>query len=147
MLTEQITTDLRNAMKARDQVRVSTLRMVQTSIKNAEVDKRRPLQDAEVLEVLGKEAKRRREAITAYTEANRPELAEKETAELAVLEAYLPAGLNQEELAELVDQAIAESGATDAKQMGAVMKALMPKVKGRADGNAVSAMVKARLGD
>ncbi|MFP5224811.1 MAG: GatB/YqeY domain-containing protein [Actinomycetota bacterium] len=146
MLTERITNDLRDAMKAREQVKVGTLRMVQTSIKNAEVDKRRPLNDEETLEVLAKEAKRRRESITAYQEANRPELVEKETAELEVLEAYLPAAMSQEELAKLVEEAIAESGATDAKQMGAVMKVLMPKVKGRADGNAVSAMVKSKLG-
>jgi uncharacterized protein len=146
MLTEQITNDLRAAMKAREQVKVATLRMVQTSIKNAEVDKRHALSDEETLEVLAKEAKRRRESITAYEDANRPDLAEKEAAELAVLEAYLPEAMSDEELGKLVDEAIAESGATDAKQMGAVMKVLMPKVKGRADGNAVSAMVKQKLG-
>jgi uncharacterized protein len=146
MLTEQITNDLRAAMKAREQVKVATLRMVQTSIKNAEVDKRHPLSDEETLEVLAKEAKRRRESITAYEDANRPDLAEKEASELAVLEAYLPEAMSDEELGKLVDEAIAESGATDAKQMGAVMKVLMPKVKGRADGNAVSAMVKQKLG-
>lgn len=146
MLTDQITSDLRDAMKARDKVRLSTLRMVQASVKNAEIERRHPLEDAEVLEVIGKEAKRRREAITAYTDASRPELAEQEAAELAVLEAYLPAGLSDDELAALVDEAIAEIGATEPKQMGAVMKALMPKVQGRADGTAISALVKSRLG-
>lgn len=146
MLKDTITSDLTAAMKARDQVRLSTLRMVQTSIKNAEVEKRRALTDEEVLEAVGKEAKRRREAIAAYTDAARTDLVDKETAELKVLEAYLPAGLTDEELAAIVDEAIAETGATEAKQMGVVMKALMPKVKGRADGTAISAMVRTKLG-
>jgi uncharacterized protein YqeY len=137
---------MRAAMKAREQVRVSTLRMLMTAVKNREVEVGHALDDDEVLDVVGKEAKRRRESIEAFGAAGRPELVEKERAELAVLEAYLPEGLSQDEVAALVDEAIAETGATSPKEMGAVMKAVMPKVRGRADGNVVSALVKQKLG-
>ncbi len=138
--------EMRAAMKERDQIKVSTLRMLLTSIKNAEVEKIGELSDDETLHVVAKEAKRRREAIDAYVAAGRTDLSDKETAELKVLEAYLPAALSDEELASLVDEAIAESGATSPRQMGDVMKVLMPKVRGRADGGRVSALVKAKLG-
>lgn len=146
MLRDQIPLDLTAAMKARDAVRTSTLRMLIASMKNTQVERRHELSDDEVLEVAAKEAKRRRESIEAYTAAGRDELAAKEAAELSILEAYLPAGLTEDEVAALVDEAIAETGATSPQQMGAVMKALMPKVKGRADGGLVSSLVKSRLG-
>ncbi|MGH8311248.1 MAG: GatB/YqeY domain-containing protein, partial [Steroidobacteraceae bacterium] len=111
------------------------------------VERMHELGDDEVLEIAGREAKRRRESIQAFGDAGRDELVAKETAELAVLNEYLPAALTEAEIAELVDEAVAETGATTPKEMGAVMKALMPKVRGRADGSAVSAAVKARLGD
>ena len=145
MLRDKIAEDIRIAMKAREQTTLDTLRMALTAMKNLQVERGHELDDGEVLEVLGREAKRRRESIDAFTAGNRPELAEREAAQLVVLEAYLPAALTGDELAVLVDEAIAETGASTAKEMGAVMKALMPKVKGRADGNAVSAAVKARL--
>lgn len=137
---------MRAAMKAREQTAVDTLRMVMTSMKNLQVERGHELDDDEVQEVLAREAKRRKESIEAFTSGNRKELADREAAQLAVLQAYLPASMSDDELTRLVDEAIAETGATDPKQMGAVMKALMPKVKGRADGAAVSAAVKARLG-
>ena len=146
MLRDQIGDEMRASMKARDPVRTSTLRLLMTAMKNAQVERGHELEDDEVVEVIGREAKRRRESIDAYTAANRQDLADKEAAELAILESYLPAQLGSDELAALVDEAIAEVGATDAKAMGQVMKAVMPKVKGRADGGAVSAMVKQRLG-
>lgn len=146
MLRDQIKLDLTAAMKAQEVVRRDTLRMLQTAVKNAEVEKRGELTDEEFLTVVVKEAKRRREAITAYTEANRPELAEKETAELAVLQAYLPEELSQADLEKMIDDAIAEAGATEPKHMGAVMKIVTPKTKGRADGATVSALVKSKLG-
>lgn len=146
MLRDQIADDMRAAMKAREQVRVSTLRMLMAAVKNAEVDRGAQLADEEVLEVVAREAKRRKESIEAYQQAGRDDLVEKETAELAVLEPYMPEQLSGDALAALVDEAIAEAGATDPKQMGAVMKVLMPKVKGLADGAAVSAAVRARLG-
>ncbi|GAC1416192.1 MAG: GatB/YqeY domain-containing protein [Actinomycetota bacterium] len=146
MLRDQIPQDLTKAMKERDAVRVSTLRMLITAMKNTQVERMHELSDDEIVEVMSKEAKRRRESIEAFTSANRTDLADKEAAELAVLEAYLPAGLTQDEIAALVDQAIAETGAVGPQQMGVVMKALMPKVKGRADGGVVSALVKSKLG-
>jgi len=147
-LKTRVADDMRAAMKERDQVRVSTLRLLMTAIKNAEVlgDKVRELSEEEVLDVIGREAKRRREAVEAYGAADRADLADKESAELKVLQSYLPEGLSDAEIAALVDEAIAETGATSPKQMGEVMKALMPKVRGRADGGAVSAAVKAKLG-
>jgi uncharacterized protein len=145
MLRDQIATDMRAAMKAREQTALETLRMVVTSMKNLQVERGHELADDEVLEVIGREAKRRKESIEAFSSAGRQELADREAAQLAVLQTYLPDQLSEQDLAALVDEAIAETGATSAREMGQVMKALMPKVKGRADGNAVSAAVKARL--
>ena len=146
MLREKIADDMRDAMKARETVRVAALRMLMASVKNAEVEKRHDLSDDEVLDVVTKEAKRRRESIEAFEKGGRTDLVEKESAELSVLEAYLPERLSDEELAALVDAAIAETGATSPKQMGDVMKALMPKLRGRADGGQVSALVRSKLG-
>src|SRR6478672_641305 len=129
-MTEQslkatVQSDLTDAIRQRDQVRSGTLRLVLTAITNEEVSgtEARELTDDEVLKVLAKEAKKRKEASTAYTDAGRPELAAKEDAELAILEAYLPAQLSDEELAAIVAAAIAGTGATGMQQMGQVMKA------------------------
>ena len=145
---DRIGEDMRAAMKERDQVRVSTLRMLMAAVKNAEVQgaQARELSDEEVLDVVGREAKRRKEAIEAYSGAGRTDLVDKETAELGVLHEYLPAALSEDELAWLVDEAIAEAGASSPKQMGDVMKVIMPKVRGRTDGAAVSSLVKRKLG-
>lgn len=139
--------DLHTAMRAREQVRVSTLRMVLTGISNEEVSgtQARELTDAETLKVVAKEAKKRKESATAYREADRPELAEREEAELAVLEHYLPEQMGEDEVATIVDRAIAEVGATSMAQMGQVMKLVQARTAGRADGGAVAGMVKARL--
>lgn len=146
MLREQIADDMRAAMKAREQVRVDTLRMLMTAVKNVEVERGHELADDEVTDVVAKEAKRRRESIEAFKQGGRDDLVDKEAAQLAVLDTYLPEAMSDDELARIVDEAIAGSGATSAAQMGLVMKAVMPKVRGRADGSAVSAMVKKRLG-
>jgi uncharacterized protein len=146
MLRDRIADDMRASMKAREQTRVSTLRMLMAAMKNTQVEKGHELDDDEVVDVIAREAKRRRESMEAFEKGGRAELVEKEGAELAVLETYLPERLSEEELAALVDEAIAETGATSPKEMGQVMKAVMPKVKGRADGSAVSAVVRARLG-
>lgn len=140
--------DLHDAMRQRDQVRSSTLRMVLAAITTEEVsgDTARTLSEDETLKVVAKEAKKRREASTAYTDAGRPELAAKEDAELEVLQGYLPEQLDDAALAEIVDRAIASTGATGMAQMGQVMKVAQGEVAGRADGGAVAAMVKARLG-
>ena len=144
-LRDRIADEMRAAMKTREQTRVSTLRMLMAGMKNTQVEKGHELDDEEVLEVIAREAKRRRESMEAFEKGGRAELVEKEAAELAVLESYLPKRLSEEELRSLVDEAIAESGASSPKDMGNVMKVLMPKVKGRADGTAVSAAVRARL--
>ena len=136
--------DLHDAMRAKDKLRSGTLRMVLTSITNAEVagDEARELDDDEVLKVLAKEAKKRKEASTAFRDAKRPELADTEDAELAVLEGYLPAQLGDDDLRAIVERAIASSGATGMAQMGLVMKAAQGEVAGRADGGRVAAIVK-----
>ena len=140
--------DLHDSMRQRDQVRSSTLRMVLAAITTEEVsgDTARTLAEDETLKVVAKEAKKRREASSAYTDAGRPELAAKEDAELEVLQGYLPEQLDDAALAAIVDRAIASTGATGMAQMGQVMKVAQGEVAGRADGGAVAAMVKARLG-
>jgi uncharacterized protein YqeY len=147
-LKDTLRSDLTDSIRARDELRSSTLRMALTSLTNEEVAgaQARELSDDEVLSVLAREAKRRREAATAYDDANRPELAERERAELVVIEGYLPAQLSDEELSALVADAIAETGAEGPRAMGQVMKAVQPKVAKRADGGRVSAEVKRQLG-
>ena len=139
--------DLTTAMKARDELVTATLRMALTAITTEEVagKQARQLSDEEVLAVLRREAKKRREAAEAYDGAHRPELAGRERAEGAVLDRYLPAQLDDAELAELVRQAIDETGATGPQQLGVVMKAVQPRVAGRADGRRVSDEVRRRL--
>ncbi|MFN8157722.1 MAG: GatB/YqeY domain-containing protein [Candidatus Nanopelagicales bacterium] len=146
-LEQRLHDDLTAAIRGREEVAAATLRMALTAVKNEAVSgtEARELSDADVVAVLGREAKKRREAATAYDDANRPELAERERAELAVLEGYLPAQLGDDELAALVAEAIAETGADSPKQMGQVMKVLTPRVAGRADGGRVAAAVKAAL--
>ncbi len=151
-MTEQslkatVQSDLTDAIRQRDQVRSGTLRLALTAITNEEVSgtESRELTDDEVLKVLAKEAKKRKEAATAYTDASRPELAAKEEAELLVLEAYLPAQLSDDELATIVAAAIEQTGATGMPQLGQVMKAAQAVVAGRADGGRVAAVVKAAL--
>lgn len=146
-LKQTLHTDLTAAMKAREKVRAATLRMTLSAITNAEVagDQVKELSDDEVLKVVTKEAKKRREAAKAYDDAGRGELADKERAELGVLEAYLPAQLGDDELQALVADAIAETGASGMAGMGQVMKAVQPKVAGRAEGGRVAAAVKHAL--
>lgn len=145
-MRERIEEDLKAAMKAREGARVSTLRMLLNALKGAEKDKREPLSDEEALDVLSREAKRRRESIEAFEKGGRRDLVDKERAELDLIAGYLPQPLSGEELARIVDETIAEVGASGPKDMGGVMKAVMPKVRGRAEGGAVSALVRARLG-
>jgi uncharacterized protein YqeY len=147
-LKDRLRADLTTAIKARDELRSSTIRMVLTSITNAEVagKEARELSDDEVIKVLTREAKKRREASEAFAGAGRAEQAQAELDEQAVLEEYLPAQLSDEEIGRLVDEAIAESGASGPRAMGQVMKAVGPKVAGRAEGGRVAQVVRARLG-
>jgi hypothetical protein len=147
-LKEQLQTDLNVAMKARDEVTVATLRMALTAVTTEEVagKEARRLSDDEVLKVLTREAKKRREAAEAFDAAGRDELSARERAEGEVLDRYLPTQLGDAELADLVVAAIAEAGASSPRDMGAVMKIVVPKVGGRADGKRVSDEVRRRLG-
>ncbi|GAA2160125.1 hypothetical protein FHX52_4423 [Humibacillus xanthopallidus] len=146
-LKEQLQSDLTAAMRARDQVGASTLRMALTAVTTEEVSgtEHRELTDDDVLKVLTKEAKKRREAATAYTGAGRAELAAQEEAELAVLEGYLPKQLTDEELDDIVREAVASSGASGMPQMGLAMKAANAAVAGRAEGGRVAAVVRTVL--
>ncbi len=143
-LKEQLQSDLTAAMRARDQVGAGTLRMALTAVTNEEVSgtEHRELTDDDVLRVLTKEAKKRREAATAYTGAGRTELAAQEEAELAVLEGYLPKQLGEDELEGIVRAAVESSGATGMPQMGLAMKAANAAVAGRAEGGRVAAVVR-----
>jgi uncharacterized protein YqeY len=147
MLKEKLQADLSVAMKARDEVRTRTLRMALTALTNEEVSGKqaRELSDDEVVKVLQREAKKRREAAEAFAGAGRTEQAEAERAEGVVLDEYLPAQLGDDELAALVADAIAETGADGPRAMGQVMKVVTPKVAGRADGRRVSGEVKRQL--
>jgi uncharacterized protein len=147
MLKEKLQADLSAAMKARDEVRTRTLRMALTAVTNEEVagKQARELSDDEVVKVLQRESKKRREAAEAFADAGRAEQAEAERAEGVVLDDYLPTQLSDDELAELVRAAIAETDAEGPRAMGQVMKAVTPKVAGRADGKRVSGEVKRQL--
>jgi uncharacterized protein YqeY len=146
-LKEQLRSDLTTAMKSRDELTASTLRMALTAVTTEEVagKQARQLSDAEVLTVLTREAKKRREAAEAFTSAGREELAARERAEGEVLAGYLPAQLSDDDLAELVRAAIEETGASGPQAMGQVMKSVQPKVAGRAEGGRIAAEVRRQL--
>jgi uncharacterized protein YqeY len=146
-LKEKLQNDLTEAMRARDEVRSSTIRMVLTAIKNEEVSGKeaRDLSDAEVITVLSREAKKRREAAEAFEQAGAKDRADNEKAEGVIIAGYLPEQLSEAKLKELIASAIKETGATGPQQMGLVMKSIQPKIAGRADGGAVSSLVKAAL--
>jgi uncharacterized protein YqeY len=146
-LKEQLHDEMTAAMKARDELRTATLRMVLTAITNEEVAGKsaRTLSDDEVVTVITREAKKRREAAEAFASAGRTELAERELAERGILEAYLPAQLSDDELAGLVREAIASTGAAGPQAMGQVMKAVQPVVAGRAEGGRIAGEVRRQL--
>ncbi|HEX8497224.1 MAG TPA: GatB/YqeY domain-containing protein [Actinomycetales bacterium] len=146
-LKQTLRDDLQTAMRGRDELRTATIRMVLTALTNEEVagDTARELSDDDVLVVLRREAKKRKEAATAFADGGRPERAEREQAELAVVEGYLPAQLDDAELSALVAAAIGSTGASGPKAMGPVMKAVQASVAGRADGGRVSAEVRRQL--
>ncbi|GAC1322308.1 MAG: GatB/YqeY domain-containing protein [Mycobacteriales bacterium] len=147
-LKSRLQADLTTAMKARDELRTATIRMALSALTTEEVAGKaaRELSDDEVLRVLTRESKKRREAAEAFSSGGRPDRAEREEAEGAVLAEYLPTQLSDEEMASLVQAAVAEAGATEPRQMGAVMKLLTPRVAGRADGGRMSAEVRRQLG-
>lgn len=144
---DRINQDLAAAMKAQQPGRLSTLRMVKAALKNREIEKMAPLDDAESIRALQSLVKQRRDSAEQYRQANRPELAEKEEAEIRVIEEYLPAAVDEQMLACIVDETLAEIGAASAKDIGRAMKAVMSKLAGQSvDGKVVNQLVKARLG-
>ena len=144
-LKERITEDMKAAMRASEKERLLTIRMVQAAIKQREVDERVVLDDAQVIAVLEKMVKQRRESIVAFEQGGRADLAEKEKAEIALLQVYLPTQLSAAEVDALIKEAIATTGATSMKDMGKVMGAVKAKAAGRADMGAVSVSIKAAL--
>jgi uncharacterized protein YqeY len=145
-LGEQIQTDIVKAMREKDVLRLSTLRMVKSALQLKEVEKMRPLEDAEVLQTLQTLLKQRRESVEQFTKGGRTDLADKETKEIAIIEAYLPAGASDAEMAKAIDDAVAETGASSMKQMGAVVKAAKAKLEGKTvDGKILSDRVRERL--
>jgi hypothetical protein len=148
-ISEQIQTDMVAAMRSRDELRLSTLRMVKAAIKNKEVDKRAPLDDKEVQQILSTLIKQRRDSIEAFTKGGRQELADKEAAEIKLIEDYLPKAMGEEQIAEAVKATIAEMGSPTMKDMGTVMKNVMAKLQAtgaRVEGKTVSELVKKHLG-
>ena len=146
-IKERLNEDMKQAMKDKEagKQRLSVIRMVRASIKNVEIDRRKELGDEEVLDVLAKEAKMRRDSLEEFKKGNRPDLVAGLEQEIDILMGYLPQQLSDEEVRALVAEAVAQTGAAGPKEMGKVMAALMPKVKGRADGKTVNAMVKDAL--
>ena len=146
MLKQRLVEDMKTAMKAGDKRRLGVIRLINAAIKQREVDERIELDDTQVLAVLDKMLKQRRDSITQYEGAGREDLAEIERYEVGVCQEYMPEALGEDEIAALIDEAIAATGAASMKDMGKVMGMVKPKVQGRGDMGAVSALVKQRLG-
>ena len=145
-LLERLQTEMVAAMKAKDEARLGALRMIKAALKKHEIDSMKPLDEATEMQILGTLIKQRRESIDMFRKGGREELAEKEEAELKLIESYMPASASDEEIDAAVNEAMAETGATSAKQMGLVMKAVQAKLAGkRVDNRAVSEKVKSRL--
>lgn len=144
-LKEQLNETMKQAMRARDELRLSTVRMVRSVIQNREIEKKQELDDQGVRDVISTLVKQRRESIRLYEEGNRQDLADKEKAELEVLLGFLPAQLELDEIREIVAKAIAEAGVTSVRDMGRIMKIVTPLTAGRADGKVVSDIVKEQL--
>jgi uncharacterized protein YqeY len=144
-LKNRIQDDMKAAMKGGDKARLGVIRLIGSAIKQREVDERITLDDGAVMAILEKMIKQRRDSVAQFQAGGRPELAEAEQAEIAILQGYLPAALSTAELDSIVDAAVAESGASSVKDMGKVMGLVKPKVQGRADMGAVSAKIKAKL--
>jgi hypothetical protein len=146
-LADRVTKEIADAMRAKDQARLAPLRMLKAALTNREVEKGRALDDAEALQVVASLIKQRRESIEQFQKGRRQDLAEKEAREIALLETYLPPAVGAADIERAVDEAIAETGATSAKDLGRVMKAVMPKFAGRTvDGRAVNEIVQRKLG-
>ncbi|MBK3333218.1 GatB/YqeY domain-containing protein [Persephonella atlantica] len=144
-LLKKLQDEMKAAMKSGDKDRLSVIRMLISEIKKVQIDKKRELTDEEIIQVLQRYAKQRKESIKQYREAGREDLAQKEEKELQIVQEFLPQPLSEEEIEKIVEEVIQETGASSMKDMGKVMKAVMEKVKGRADGSTVSSIVKKKL--
>ncbi|RUS48494.1 GatB/YqeY domain-containing protein [Cohnella sp. AR92] len=140
-LAERLNEDMKQAMRAQDKFRLSTIRMVRAAVKNQEIDLRRPLEDNEVLDILSREVKQRKDSLQEFQKAGRDDLVTDLAAEIDIIAQYLPQQLTEEEIKAIVTQTIQETGASSKADMGKLMGALMPKVKGRADGKLVNQLV------
>jgi uncharacterized protein YqeY len=143
---QQLTADMKSTMKSGDKPRLAVIRLILSAIKQVEVDERIELDDTRVLAVIDKMAKQRRESITQFEKANRQDLIDIEQAELEIIQQYLPEALSDDEIENLISQAIESTGASEMKQMGQVMGVLKPQLQGRADMSKVSQLIKSRLG-
>lgn len=144
-LAERLEADMKQAMKDKDKVRLSTIRMIRTAIKNAEIDQKKTLTEEDILAVLNRELKQRRDSLQAFQDAGRTDLVEQAQQEISVIQSYMPARMSEDEIREIALATIAETGASTKKDTGKVMAALMPKVQGRADGKLVNQIVQALL--
>lgn len=144
-LEKKLVEDMKAAMKGQDKIRLETIRGLRSQLKNAQIDKRRELNEEEMIQVLMNAAKKRKEAIEQYKAVGREDRAEIENQELKIIETYLPEQMSEEEIAQLVDETLIEVSATSMKDMGRVMGAIMPRVKGKADGKLVQQVVKEKL--
>ena len=144
-LKEQLMNDMKEAMKAKDKLKLNAIRMLRSAIRNKEIETQTELDDDGVLQILANQIKRRKDTIEQFRDAGRMELVAKEEEQLRSLEVYMPAQLSSEELEQLVDSVIAETGAMSPRDMGKVMSAVMPRVRGKADGKFVNQMVREKL--
>lgn len=145
-ILDQLTQDMKEAMKAKDKERLSAIRLLRNELKNASINQRKDLSRDDEIDVLSSAAKRRKESIQAYKEAGRDDLVNKEQKELDIIQSYLPQPLSRNELESIIDHAISESGAESVKDLGKVMPIVMQQVKGRADGKQVNQLVRDKLG-
>jgi uncharacterized protein YqeY len=145
-ILEKIQTDLSNSMRSRDALRLSVLRMMKTAVKNKEIDKMKPLDEAEALAVLNTLVKQRKDSVEQFRKGGREELAAKEEAEIKIIEEYLPAAASEEDISRAINEAVQETGASSVRDMGKVMKAALARLAGKsADGSRVSQLIKERL--
>ncbi len=144
-LEEKLLDEMKQAMKSNDRLRLSTIRMIRTAVKNKEIDLRKKLEDDEILKVIQGMVRKSEEAIEQFNAGGRPDLVEKESREVEILKSYLPRALAQEEIVRIIDETIQETQASSMKDIGKVMKSVMPKLAGKADGKLINQLVKDRL--
>lgn len=144
-LPDRLLAEMNKAAKVRDRIKLSTIRLIRSAIKNKEIEKRRPLEDEEILKVISSMIRQREESIQQFRRGGREDLVKKEEAELKILRSFLPEQLSEEQIKKLIDEVLEETKATTFKDMGKVMQTLMPKIAGRADGAKVNKMVREKL--